>query len=248
MCGPSLAGGTGTRSPAARTIRPPSPGAKSWRQACVAANVWASMSVDAARHLVFLPTTSPSPDFYGGLRPGDNLYADSVVALNADTGEQVWSFQTGHHDLWDYDVASQPRSPRSRSMASGATSSSRAPSKASSLCSTGRRGSRCCRSRNGRPRRAALPAKRCRRPSLFRPICRRWVTTRCGRRTLMVLTPWDRDACAKAIAASRSEGRFTPAERAGNAQEMPFTGGGTGGGGVASMGRHTPGSSPTPRT
>ena len=78
-----------------------------WRQAG-AANVWAPMSVDAARHLVFLPTTSPSPDFYGGLRPGDNLYADSVVALNADTGERVWSFQTVHHDVWDYDVASQP--------------------------------------------------------------------------------------------------------------------------------------------
>ena len=46
-----------------------------WRRAG-AANVWAPMSVDAARHLVFLPTTSPSPDFYGGLRPGDNLYAD----------------------------------------------------------------------------------------------------------------------------------------------------------------------------
>ena len=71
-------------------------------------NIWAPMSVDAARHLVFLPTTSPSPDFYGGLRPGDNLYADSVVALNADTGERVWSFQTVHHDVWDYDVASQP--------------------------------------------------------------------------------------------------------------------------------------------
>ena len=59
-----------------------------WRQTG-AANVWAPMSVDPARHLVFLPTTSPSPDFYGGLRPGDNLYADSVVALKADTGEQV---------------------------------------------------------------------------------------------------------------------------------------------------------------
>ena len=65
-------------------------------------------SIDEARHLVFLPTTSPSPDFYGGLRPGDNLRADSVVALNAETGAQVWSFQTVHHDVWDYDVASQP--------------------------------------------------------------------------------------------------------------------------------------------
>jgi len=72
------------------------------------ANVWAPMSVDAERGLVFLPTTSPSPDFYGGLRPGDNRYANSVVALNVDDGEVVWSFQTVHHDVWDYDLPAQP--------------------------------------------------------------------------------------------------------------------------------------------
>jgi quinoprotein glucose dehydrogenase len=72
------------------------------------ANVWAPMSGDEARGLVLLPTSSPSPDFYGGLRPGSNLYADSVVALNAQTGERVWHFQTVHHDVWDYDVASAP--------------------------------------------------------------------------------------------------------------------------------------------
>ncbi len=72
------------------------------------ANVWAPMSVDEARGLVFLPTTSPSPDFYGGLRPGDNRYANSVVALNAGDGSVAWSFQTIHHDVWDYDVPAQP--------------------------------------------------------------------------------------------------------------------------------------------
>jgi quinoprotein glucose dehydrogenase len=72
------------------------------------ANVWAPMSVDASRGLVFLPTTSPSPDFYGGLRPGDNRHANSVVALHAETGELAWSFQTVHHDIWDYDVPAQP--------------------------------------------------------------------------------------------------------------------------------------------
>jgi quinoprotein glucose dehydrogenase len=73
-----------------------------------AANVWSIISTDAARNLVFLPTSSPSPDYYGGLRPGNNDYANSVVALNAKTGKMVWHFQTVHHDLWDYDVASQP--------------------------------------------------------------------------------------------------------------------------------------------
>ncbi|MGD2131531.1 MAG: pyrroloquinoline quinone-dependent dehydrogenase [Maricaulaceae bacterium] len=72
------------------------------------ANVWSTMSVDPARGLVFLPTSSPSPDFFGGLRPGDNRYANSVVALAAETGEVVWHFQTVHHDVWDYDVPAQP--------------------------------------------------------------------------------------------------------------------------------------------
>jgi quinoprotein glucose dehydrogenase len=72
------------------------------------ANVWAPMSVDEERGLVFLPTSSPSPDFWGGKRPGNNDHANSVVALRAETGELVWSFQTVHHDVWDYDLPAQP--------------------------------------------------------------------------------------------------------------------------------------------
>jgi quinoprotein glucose dehydrogenase len=72
------------------------------------ANVWAPMSADEERGLVFLPTSSPSPDFFGGKRPGNNEHADSVVALRAETGELVWSFQTVHHDVWDYDLPAQP--------------------------------------------------------------------------------------------------------------------------------------------
>ena len=73
-----------------------------------AANAWAPIAADPERDLVFVPTGSASPDFYGGGRPGNNGYADSVVALRASTGEVVWSFQVVHHNLWDYDVASQP--------------------------------------------------------------------------------------------------------------------------------------------
>lgn len=72
------------------------------------ANVWGSITVDPDRDLVFLPTSSPSPDFYGGLRKGANLYANSLVALRGGTGEIVWHFQTVHHDLWDYDVPAGP--------------------------------------------------------------------------------------------------------------------------------------------
>src|SRR5213075_3132368 len=73
-----------------------------------AANAWSVIVADPARNLVFVPTGSPSPDYYGGERKGDNLYANSLVALRADTGRRVWHFQTVHHDLWDYDVASPP--------------------------------------------------------------------------------------------------------------------------------------------
>ena len=73
-----------------------------------AANVWSVMSVDAERNLIFLPTSCPSPDFYGGERRGDNLYSNSVVALHAATGKVAWYFQVVHHDVWDYDVPAQP--------------------------------------------------------------------------------------------------------------------------------------------
>jgi len=73
-----------------------------------AANVWAPMSTDEARGLVFLPTSSASPDFYGAARKGAEGQANSVVALDATTGKPVWSFQTTHHDVWDYDVPAQP--------------------------------------------------------------------------------------------------------------------------------------------
>lgn len=72
------------------------------------ANVWAPMSYDRMRDTLFLPTSSPSPDFYGGRRLGDNRYANSVVALNGTTGAIKWHFQTVHHDVWDYDLPAQP--------------------------------------------------------------------------------------------------------------------------------------------
>jgi len=72
------------------------------------ANAWAPLSVDPDRGLIFVPTSSPSPDFYGGLRPGDNRYANSVVALEAETGAVKWAYQTVHHDIWDYDLPAQP--------------------------------------------------------------------------------------------------------------------------------------------
>jgi quinoprotein glucose dehydrogenase len=79
---------------------------KIWRTG--AGNAWTGMAVDAERGLVFVPTGSASPDYYGGLRLGDDKWADSIVALRAKTGEMAWGFQLVHHDLWDYDTASPP--------------------------------------------------------------------------------------------------------------------------------------------
>lgn len=72
------------------------------------ANTWSRIIADPATGLIFLPTGSASPDYFGGLRPGPNQHANSLVALHARTGRLAWSFQTVHHDLWDYDVASPP--------------------------------------------------------------------------------------------------------------------------------------------
>lgn len=72
-------------------------------------NSWSVMSADEDLGIVYAPTGNATPDYFGGLRTeNDEKYSSSVVALNAETGEVVWSFQTTHHDLWDYDVASQP--------------------------------------------------------------------------------------------------------------------------------------------
>jgi quinoprotein glucose dehydrogenase len=71
-------------------------------------NAWSTLSVDPERDLVFVPTSSPSPDYYGVIRKGDDKWANTVVALRASTGKFVWGFQVVHHDLWDYDVAAQP--------------------------------------------------------------------------------------------------------------------------------------------
>ncbi len=73
-----------------------------------AANNWTGMSVDPQRGIVYIPTGSAAFDFYGGDRLGDNLFADCLIALNAETGERIWHFQGVRHDLWDRDFPSPP--------------------------------------------------------------------------------------------------------------------------------------------
>ncbi|MEZ6031336.1 MAG: PQQ-binding-like beta-propeller repeat protein [Hyphomonadaceae bacterium] len=71
-------------------------------------NVWGAMSADEELGLVYMPETTPTNDWYGGNRPGDNLFAESIVALDARTGKRVWHFQGVHHGLWDYDFPCAP--------------------------------------------------------------------------------------------------------------------------------------------
>ena len=82
-------------------------GGDSWR-VTGKVGVWSLMSADAELGLLYLPTNTPAPDYYGGHRPGSNLFAESVVALDIETGDRVWHFQAVHHGLWDYDFPAAP--------------------------------------------------------------------------------------------------------------------------------------------
>jgi quinoprotein glucose dehydrogenase len=92
--------------------RPGEPGHETWEgdswRDRGGTNVWSMLSVDVERGLVFLPVGSPTYDFWGGDRKGQNLFGNALVALDAATGRRVWHFQTVHHDLWDYDLPAQP--------------------------------------------------------------------------------------------------------------------------------------------
>ncbi len=80
---------------------------ESWKETGNA-NVWAPMSADEELGYVYLPVSTPTNDYYGGDRPGDGLYGDSIVCLEAATGTKVWHYQLVHHGLWDYDTPAAP--------------------------------------------------------------------------------------------------------------------------------------------
>ena len=80
---------------------------ESWRYSGNA-NVWSMFSVDDELGYIYLPTGTPTGDYYGGHRPGDNLFAESLVALDIETGQRMWHFQAVHHGVWDYDFPAAP--------------------------------------------------------------------------------------------------------------------------------------------
>ena len=197
-----------------------------------AANVWAPMSVDEARGLVFLPTTSPSPDFYGATRPGNDGHADSVVALHAADGSLAWAFQVTHHDVWDYDLPAQP------TLANVTYRGQTAPA----VLQTTKQGLLFTLARDsGAPvipvaerkvPQGGAPGEQL-SPTQPIPIAPRTLApNRIKPDDAFGLTPWDRDACHKAIAGARNDGLYTPPTTGGTIV-YPFTGGGSNWGGLA---------------
>jgi quinoprotein glucose dehydrogenase len=92
--------------------RPGQPGNETWENNSWAENgnvgVWTQVSADEELNMVYLPVETPTSDYYGGHRPGDNLYAESLVALDLKTGEKKWHFQFVHHPIWNFDMSSTP--------------------------------------------------------------------------------------------------------------------------------------------
>lgn len=197
-----------------------------------AANAWAPFAVDAERGLVFIPTGSASPDFFGGERAGDDRWANSLVALHAATGEFVWARQLVHHDLWDYDVASQPM----------LVDLDRAGAKVAAVVQLTKTGQVFVFDREtGAPlfpiEERAVPqdAVAGETPSPTQPFS-----------SLPALVPhapvkpddawgltfWDRNACREQIAALHSEGIFTPPSLQGTIQRPGYAGGSNWGSGA----------------
>jgi quinoprotein glucose dehydrogenase len=196
------------------------------------ANVWAPISADVGRGLVFLPTTSPSPDFYGGLRPGDNRHANSIVALELATGKLVWEFQTVHHDVWDYDNPAQPTLATIQ-VAGAPHDVVIAPTKQGMIFVLDRDTGKPVFPveerkvpQGGAPGEALSPTQPF--PADLPPLG----PSRIVPDDAWGITPWDRGVCREKIAAARAEGLFTPPSEQGTIL-FPFTGGGVNWGGLA---------------
>jgi quinoprotein glucose dehydrogenase len=197
-----------------------------------AANAWGPMAADVERDLIFVPTGSPSPDFFGGMRKGANLYANSVVALRASTGKVVWSFQGVHHDLWDYDLPAQPTlltvSQGGRTIPAVAQAT-----KMGHLFVLDRETGRPVFPveerpvpQNGVEGEQLSPTQPF--PVVTPPLARNRMTAQ----EAYGITPWDRGKCREKLASLRNDGIFTPPTIGGSLM-YPGNAGGTNWGGLA---------------
>jgi len=214
---------------------PGEPGYETWESGtrlAGAANVWSTITADLERGLVFLPVSTPSPDFYGGDRRGTNLYSDSIVALDARTGVRRWHFQTVHHDLWDYDLAAPPNLVRIE----------RDGVEIDAVAQATKHGFVFVLDRDtGEP---IFPVEERPVPASDLPGEHAWPTQpfptappplvpqRLSEADLYAPTPEHREACRKQLAGLRNEGLFTPPSEHGSIL-YPFTGGGANWSGAA---------------
>jgi quinoprotein glucose dehydrogenase len=197
------------------------------------ANVWAPMSADEERGLLFLPTSSPSPDFWGGKRPGNNEHANSVVALKAETGELVWSFQAVHHDVWDYDLPAQPTLARIDTGA-GSRDVVIQPTKQGFLFVLDRDTGRPVWPVEERPvPQGGADGEKLSPTQPFPTHVPALTPQRISAAEAYGLLPfWDRAACRDLLAAPRNDGLYTPPSTRGTLV-FPMTGGGVNWGGAA---------------
>jgi quinoprotein glucose dehydrogenase len=197
-----------------------------------AANVWAPMSVDEARGLVFLPVSSTSPDFWGGLRRGQGKYANAVVALKIETGAVAWSFQATHHDVWDYDLPAQPTlgtvTYKGRTAAAVLQ-----PTKQGLLFTLSRDdGAPLIPVVEHKVPQGPAPGETLSPTQPFPVAPPALAPTKIAPGDAYGLTFWDRGKCRDMIAEARHDGLYTPPSEQGTIL-YPFTGGGTNWGGLA---------------
>lgn len=194
-----------------------------------AANTWTPIAADEARGLFVISTGSASPDYFGGARPGDNLDANSVVALDAVTGRRVWAFQTVRHDIWDYDV-SAPATLARIERSDGAVDAVIQVTKMGFIFTLDRATGVPLFPITERSVPASdIPEEAAARtqpvPTLPAPLVSETVTA-------FGVTPFDRGACERTLAGLRHEGLFTPPSLQGTLVH-PFSGGGANWGGAA---------------
>lgn len=195
-----------------------------------AANVWSTLSADPGRGLVFLPTTSPSSDFYGGTRKFAIPLATATVALHAETGEVAWHFQTVHHDVFDYDLPGHPllvtirKDGQSRDVAIQQT-------KWGYLFVFDRDTGAPVFAIEERPvPKSDVPGEETSPTQPFPVLPEPFTPTRLSRDELYGLTPLDRRWCQKRFDELRYEGMFTPPSEQGTLHYPGFGGGGNWGG------------------
>lgn len=189
-------------------------------------NAWTALSADAERGLVYVPTGNTHPDYYGGHRAGADVYSSSIVALRAEDGAIAWHFQTVHHDIWDYDVASQPVLFDFRG-AGGPAPGLIAPTKLGMLFFLNRETGAPLFPVEERPvpQAGAVPGEYLSPSQPFTTKPETLHPHTLGPDDAFGFTPWEKAACRRALEALRHDGIYTPPSLEGTVQYPGMIGG-----------------------